>query len=118
LQELIEGIEVTVPIIGEQAFPVVEIIPPEGKEFDFVNKYNGQTAENCPPKLVSVSTQKKAQDIAIKLHNLMGCRDISRTNSGQARLLLAQVFACVGSYECHPCLSVTSFRNRRFELTE
>jgi D-alanine-D-alanine ligase len=80
LQELIEGIEVTVPIIGEQAFPVVEIIPPEGKEFDFVNKYNGQTAENCPPKLVSESTQKKAQDIAIKLHNLMGCRDISRTD--------------------------------------
>jgi D-alanine-D-alanine ligase len=80
LQELIEGIEITVPIIGDKPFPVVEIIPPKGKEFDFENKYNGQTIENCPPKFVPLELQLRAQKIALELHQTMGCRDLSRTD--------------------------------------
>ena len=45
LEELIEGLEMTVGVLGEQALPPVEIIPPEGGDFDYDNKYNGQTAE-------------------------------------------------------------------------
>lgn len=31
--------------------PIIEIIPPAGGEFDYVNKYNGATSEICPARL-------------------------------------------------------------------
>ena len=80
LEACIEGQEITVPVLGDTALPVVEIIPPEGKEFDFTNKYNGATTENCPPKLVAKDLQKQAQAIALTLHETMGCRHFSRTD--------------------------------------
>ena len=43
LQELIVGTEITVAVLGNKALPVIEIIPPQGEEFDYENKYNG-----CP----------------------------------------------------------------------
>lgn len=80
LQELIEGVETTVAVLGDEPLPVIEIIPPSGGEFDYENKYNGQTQELCPPKHVSDTLQRKAQRIAQSVHELTGCRDMSRTD--------------------------------------
>lgn len=80
LEALIEGQEMTVPVLIHKALPVVEIIPPQGQDFDYSNKYNGATTENCPPQFVSTSLQKQAQAIALKLHTQMGCRHFSRTD--------------------------------------
>lgn len=80
LQELIEGDELTVAVLGEEALPVIEIIPPEAEEFDYENKYNGATQELCPPKNVSQAVQNQARQIALKVHQMTGCRDMSRTD--------------------------------------
>ncbi len=80
LEPLIEGAEITVGILGDIALPVVEIIPPDGKEFDYENKYNGSTRELCPPRNISEKVQRKAQDVALQIHNLTGCRHMSRTD--------------------------------------
>lgn len=80
LQELIEGQELTVGVLGESALPVIEIIPPSGAEFDYENKYNGATIELCPPQTIPGPTQREAQNLALKIHNLTGCRDFSRTD--------------------------------------
>jgi D-alanine-D-alanine ligase len=80
LEELIEGSEITVPVLGEKALPVIEIIPPEGGEFDYENKYNGATKELCPPEHISEENQLKAQDIAEQVHNAAGVRHLSRTD--------------------------------------
>jgi D-alanine-D-alanine ligase len=80
LQKLIEGDEITIAVLGNETLPVIEIIPPEGGEFDYENKYNGQTRELCPPKHVSQNMQRQAQDLALKIHRLTGCRDMSRTD--------------------------------------
>lgn len=80
LQELINGTEITVPVVAERALPVIEIIPPSGGEFDYENKYNGLSQELCPPLHVSKSLQKTAQDLALRIHHLTGCRDLSRTD--------------------------------------
>ncbi|HSW75092.1 MAG TPA: D-alanine--D-alanine ligase [Candidatus Saccharimonadales bacterium] len=80
LEELIEGIEITVAVVGTQAMPVIEIIPPASGEFDYENKYNGKTQELCPPKSVPVASQKIAQELAERIHKLCGCRDLSRTD--------------------------------------
>lgn len=80
LEELIDGVEVTVPVLGDKALPVIEIVPPLGKEFDYENKYNGSTQEFCPPIRVSDSEQKKCQNIAEKIHKHLGVRHLSRTD--------------------------------------
>lgn len=80
LEELIEGSEITVPVLGSQALPVIEIIPPEGKEFDYENKYNGATQELCPPVNVSLENQATAQNLAVQIHKAAEVRHLSRTD--------------------------------------
>lgn len=80
LEELIEGIEITVGIVGDTALPVIEIIPPDNGEFDYENKYNGKSQELCPPEHISADIQKRAQTIALKIHRQLRLRDMSRTD--------------------------------------
>jgi D-alanine-D-alanine ligase len=80
LEQLIEGIEITVGVLGEQALPVIEIVPPPDGEFDYENKYNGATQELCPPQHVDGAVQMQAQELAKQIHQLCGCRHLSRTD--------------------------------------
>lgn len=80
LEELITGTELTVGMLGTEALPVIEILPPEGKEFDYSNKYNGETQELCPPKHVDKAAQEVAQDLAEQAHQFLGVRHYSRTD--------------------------------------
>jgi D-alanine-D-alanine ligase len=80
LEELIQGQEVTVSILGEQALPVVLIVPPAGEEFDYDNKYNGKSQEIVSPPEVAAAAQRQAQQLALRVHKLTGCRHISRTD--------------------------------------
>ncbi len=80
LEALIAGTETTVAVLGDQALPMIEIIPPSGAEFDYDNKYNGQTQELCPPQHVDPATQQRASELALQAHKLCGCRDFSRTD--------------------------------------
>jgi D-alanine-D-alanine ligase len=80
IEELVEGVEITVPVLDGAALPVIEIIPPANEEFDYLNKYNGKTQENCPPTLIDGNQQKQAQKIAEKAHETMDCRHLSRTD--------------------------------------
>lgn len=80
LEELVRGTEITVPVLDNVALPVIEIHPPQGKEFDYENKYNGESQEACPPVSVPEHLQKAAQEIAEKVHEIMGCRHFSRTD--------------------------------------
>lgn len=80
LEELIEGTEITLSVLGEEALPVIEIIPPADGEFDYENKYNGKSQEICPPEHVSQELQAKAQELSVNIHKLTGCRDFSRTD--------------------------------------
>jgi D-alanine-D-alanine ligase len=80
IEELIEGIEITVGVLDNEALPVIEIIPPADGEFDYENKYNGKTEELCPPQHVDPAVQKQAQEIARHIHEALGLRDISRTD--------------------------------------
>jgi len=80
LEELIEGSEITVPVLDGRALPVIEIIPPADEEFDYDNKYNGRTRELCPPENVSKNLQTGARELAEKVHALMGARHLSRVD--------------------------------------
>ena len=80
VEELILGTEITIPVLDKTALPVIEIRPPQGLEFDYDNKYNGLTAEICPPQSVSKEIQKKTQELAESVHQTMGCRHLSRVD--------------------------------------
>jgi D-alanine-D-alanine ligase len=80
LEELIEGVELTVAVLGDRVLPVIEIIPPHGKEFDYENKYNGKTVEFCPAVHISYEVQDEARRLALLVHELIGARHLSRTD--------------------------------------
>lgn len=80
IEELIKGVELTVPILDKQALPVIEIKPPKDGEFDYKNKYNGKTSEICPPVSIDESRQAEIQELAEQVHAVMGCRHLSRVD--------------------------------------
>lgn len=80
IEEMINGVEITVPILDQTALPAIEIRPPEGGFFDYVNKYNGKTQELCPPPSLNDDQHKKAQELAEKTHKVMDCRHLSRVD--------------------------------------
>jgi D-alanine-D-alanine ligase len=81
VEALIEGIEITVPILDQTAMPALEVRPPEGGEFDYENKYNGQSQELCPPPSISSEQHQSAQRLAEQVHKVMGARHLSRVDT-------------------------------------
>lgn len=80
LEQLIEGTEITVPVLDGQALPVIEIVPPADEEFNYDNKYNGRTQEIVPAKSVSEDVQVQARKLAEKVNAVMGARHLSRVD--------------------------------------
>lgn len=81
IEEFLEGIECTASVLEIDgvvtALPLIEIIPPEGKEFDYEHKYNNQTQEICPARFDEVTT-KRIQDIALQAYHAVGCKKYAR----------------------------------------
>nr|AIA15173.1 D-ala D-ala ligase C-terminus [uncultured bacterium] len=80
LEELIEGDEITVAVLDTQALPIILIVPPGDETFDYENKYNGRTQEIVDPPQLAEETKQKAQELALRLHRMTGCRHLSRTD--------------------------------------
>lgn len=80
LESLVVGTEITIGVLNEDPLPVIEIIPPANGEFDYENKYNGSSLELCPPRSIDTDTQRQAQELAVRIHKLTGCRGLSRTD--------------------------------------
>lgn len=82
-EEYIKGKEITVGVIGPndspKALPVVEISPKGQEFFNYKAKYSGETEEIVPAR-IDKNTARKAQDLALKVHKIIGCEDISRTD--------------------------------------
>ncbi|MBS1721860.1 MAG: D-alanine--D-alanine ligase [Armatimonadetes bacterium] len=79
VEEWLRGIEISVPVMGEEVLPVVEILPASGA-YDFESKYTpGATTEICPAR-ISAEQTKIAQENAMKAHRALGCRGCSRTD--------------------------------------
>lgn len=84
IEAFIDGIEVTAGVMGNdtlEALPLVEIVPGRDHEFfDYEAKYTpGLTEEICPAR-VSEDLTAKAQDYALRAHQILQCRGYSRTD--------------------------------------
>lgn len=87
IEEFIKGRELTCGVLENHngqpitALPVTEIIPVKNhKFFNYDAKYKtGHSNEITPAPLENILT-RKAQDIAIRAHQILGCRSYSRTD--------------------------------------
>jgi D-alanine-D-alanine ligase len=79
IEEFIDGRELTVGILVEEALPVIEIRPKSGW-YDYHNKYTKNATEYLIPAPIDGSLQKRVQKEALKAHYALGCRDLSRTD--------------------------------------
>ncbi|HMS33988.1 MAG TPA: D-alanine--D-alanine ligase [Ignavibacteria bacterium] len=77
IEKYIRGRELTVPVIGNETFPVIEIRPKDGF-YDYEHKYTkGMTEYFCPAEIPE-ETEKLARENALKAHRILGCSVYSR----------------------------------------
>ena len=79
VEEYVTGREITVAVIDDLSYPIVEIVPKEGF-YDYRNKYTkGQTEYICPAD-IDEHNSEFIQDLALTAHKLVGCEGFSRVD--------------------------------------
>ena len=78
-ESFINGREITIPIIGDIAFPIVEIIP-NNDLYDYECKYTSGMSEYFCPADIDEESTKNIKKIALKIHRLLKCRHYSRVD--------------------------------------
>lgn len=79
IEEFIEGRELTVAVVGDGAYPIVEIIP-DGGFYDYAHKYTkGMSAYHCPAELDEELTAF-IQNLAVIAHQSCSCAGYSRVD--------------------------------------
>ncbi|HDP70114.1 MAG TPA: D-alanine--D-alanine ligase [Actinobacteria bacterium] len=83
IEKYIKGKEVAVSILEEKgepkALPVVEIVPKK-EFFDFESMYTTGKTEYYVPARLSEEQSEKVQNLAIRVHETLCCRDVSRVD--------------------------------------
>jgi D-alanine-D-alanine ligase len=85
IEKFVPGRELTIGILGEQALPILEIIP-KGGFYDFTNKYPflnpsaGGGAEHVCPAELSEDRTRLIQDLALRAHRSLGLQVYSRVD--------------------------------------
>ncbi|MBI5403819.1 MAG: D-alanine--D-alanine ligase [Ignavibacteriae bacterium] len=79
IEKYVKGRELTVSILGDKAYPLIEIKPKEGF-YDYHHKYTkGMTEYICPAE-INEDIAKKAQELALKAYHSLGCSVYSRVD--------------------------------------
>lgn len=78
-EKYIDGMEVTVGILGERALPVLELVP-KNEFYDYEAKYTEGMTEFIIPARISEEMTERVQNNAIKTHGILGCNDFSRVD--------------------------------------
>src|SRR5436309_15824741 len=85
VEKFLSGRELTIGILGDQALPILEIIP-KGGFYDFTSKYPflnpqaGGGAEHVCPAKIDHDKTKEIQDLALKAHRAIGLQVYSRVD--------------------------------------
>ena len=85
LERLVDGRELTCGVLDvtghPEALPVTEIIPSKEHDFfDYTAKYTPGATDEITPASIPDSLRKVVQSHAVKAHQVLGCRDMSRTD--------------------------------------
>ena len=80
LEKYIPGREIQVAILNKKPLGVIEL-KPKRKFYDYEAKYNPKArTEHIIPVKMSSKNCKKVEEIALKAHNLLKCRGVTRSD--------------------------------------
>lgn len=79
IERFIPGRELTVPVLGEEALPVGEIIS-KNEVFDYEAKYQPGMADEIFPAALPAEVAAEAQRLALAAHGLLKLRSFSRVD--------------------------------------
>jgi D-alanine-D-alanine ligase len=84
LEPYVDGVEVAVSVVdlgaGPVALPAVEIVPTSGV-FDYASRYTAGTTTYHTPARLSSALSASVADVAVRAHEALGLRDLSRTDA-------------------------------------
>ena len=80
IEKFIPGREIQVAILGKKKLGAIELIP-KRKFYDYEAKYNSKAAtKHIIPVKLDKKDLNKVMSIALKAHNLIGCRGVTRSD--------------------------------------
>ena len=79
VEKYIPGRELTVAVMGDRALGVTEIRPRDGF-YDYTAKYTEGKADHLIPAPVNDEIYAKAMEYAVRAHDTLGCRGVSRAD--------------------------------------
>lgn len=77
VERFIPGRELSVPVLGETALPVIEIRPKHGI-YDYECKYTAGMSEYFVPAPIPEELSRRLSDYALRVFRFLGLRDIAR----------------------------------------
>ncbi len=79
VERYIAGKELTVGVLGDQAFPIIEICPKSGF-YDYTSKYTSGMTEYLVPAPLDPETTARVQDLALRAHKVLQCLGATRVD--------------------------------------
>ncbi|MBD0280692.1 MAG: D-alanine--D-alanine ligase [Thermoleophilaceae bacterium] len=80
LERHVDGRDLAVSILDDEALPVVEAVPREEEFYDFEARYEiGRTDFVCPAELAAGVTHR-AHELALRTYGLLGCSGFARVD--------------------------------------
>ena len=79
IETYVPGKELTVGVLGDEAFPVIEICPKSGF-YDYTSKYTPGMTEYLVPAPLDEKTAKEVQRLALKAHRALHCSGATRVD--------------------------------------
>jgi D-alanine-D-alanine ligase len=83
VEEFVVGSEITVGILeapDPEPFPVIDIRTPGDSWYDFDHRYTVGLSEHVIPAPLPEDVYAAVQDLAVRAHVTLGCRDLSRVD--------------------------------------
>jgi len=79
VEEFFTGRELTVGILGQEALPIVEIVPHEGF-YDYAHKYSKGASDYYVPAAIGADATRAVQQAALAAHQALGLEVYSRVD--------------------------------------
>jgi D-alanine-D-alanine ligase len=79
VERFVPGREITVAVMGDRALGALEIRP-HGTFYDYTSKYELGGSDHLMPAPIHKKAYEQALDIAVRAHQALGCRGVSRAD--------------------------------------
>lgn len=79
IEEFVKGRELTIGILGQEALPIIEIVPHEGF-YDYEHKYTKGASDYFVPADIGEENTRRVQEAAVAAHKALGLEVYSRVD--------------------------------------